>query len=203
MLRRFICCTKWAICILISIWDTSVWHVCGLLRCITEQPVITKITWCIQARWARFGVEVVNCTLYREADARLASLSPPPGTQDGNLSPLPGTQDSSSSPTSATQDGRSFPLSCVPVNGWFDFRPPVHKGKVTVPEGVRNSQLNVLWKMYKCSYNKNNFGRLDGTVCALQYVHMVGHLLKLSPTTTVYSPSNGQWKLNSSSHVPW
>ena len=131
-----------AICILISIWDASVWHVCGLLRCIIEQPVIREIAWCIQARWARFGVEVVNCTLHREADAHLASLSPPPGTQD-----------SSSSPSSGTHDG--------------------------------------------------SFGRLDGTVCALQYVHMMGHLLKLSPTTTVYSPSNGKWKLNSSSRVPW
>ena len=53
---------------------------------------------------------MVNCTLYREADAHLANLSPPPGTQD-----------SSSSPSSGTHDG--------------------------------------------------SFGRLDGTVCALQYVH--------------------------------
>ena len=125
--------------ILLSIWDTSVWHVWGLLRCITEQPVITEIARCIQARLARFGVEVVNCTLYYEADAHLGSLFPPAGTQVGNLSPLLGTQDGSPSPSSATPDYRSFPPSCVAVNGWFDFRPPVHEGKVTVPVGIRNS----------------------------------------------------------------
>ena len=117
------------------------WHVWGLLRCITEQPVITEIARCIQARWARFGVEVVNCTLYYEADARLGSLFPPAGTLVSNLYPLPGTQDGSPSPSSATLDYRSFPPSCVAVNGWFDFRPPVHEGKVTVPVGIRNSNI--------------------------------------------------------------
>ena len=131
MWRASICSTKLAIScsnhILLSIRDTSVWHVCGLLRCITEQPVITEIARCIQARWARFGVEVVHCTLYYEADARLGSLFSPAGTQVGNLYPLPGTQDGSSSPP------------CVAVSDWFEFRPPVHEGKVTVPVGIRHS----------------------------------------------------------------